>query len=167
MPIAPRTPPKKAAPVLPEAEAPAKAKVPVPGITASADAELYGGNVDTHAIAVAEFRPPAPDVAPKGGPAVAYKPPPPADQLADFSVPPKGSVVAPATPIQIPKGPSSSNYVPPPAKAFQVFSDAQISEEISGPEFEGATVDWLYLFNVGVKKLATLLGEEICYKVVN
>jgi hypothetical protein len=75
MPIAPRTPPKKSPPVL---EAQATAKVPVPGLTAEEGAELYGGSMGTHAKAAAEFRPPAPEVVPKGGRPVAYKPPPPA-----------------------------------------------------------------------------------------
>ena len=123
--------------------------------------------MDTHAEAVAVFRPPAPAVLPQGGHPVAYKPPPPAEQLADFAVPPKGILTAPFLPIQIPKGPSSSTYAPPPAKAFQASTDAEMGEDISGPEFEGAETSWLYLFNVGVKKLATLLGEAICYNIVN
>jgi hypothetical protein len=75
--------------------------------------------------------------------------------------------LTPATPTQIPKGPALSTYAPPPAKAFQAFTDDPMVEEICGLDFEGAPVDWLYLFNVGVKKLAMLLGAEICHKVVN
>jgi hypothetical protein len=183
MPTAPKTPAavapkspthaKAGAPTLAAPESPTSARAAALALTAAEfQAELEAGNLDSYSVAVAENRPLAPPIDPKGVPGPSPKPvaavkPPPAEVLADLSVPPKGPTLTPPMPIQFATSPSASSLAPPPAEAPLPITNDPVISEYGGTEVAGADVDWCSLFNVGVKELAVLLGAEIRHNIQN